>query len=949
MSPAKTTRIRLFRLFSETLEELEDPRHSIGEWLIARYGPVPSVNVYVYAGEPVAANDITGDIPRLVASDAPYYTVLEAPGAGVNLVPILVNFAISMALSAIANAMSRPKKALDNRDSQSPNNQLADRRNQMRPLQRVEDIYGTVRAIPSLMMPTYDKYLNHRRVEYGLLCVGRGYYDLADIREGDTLLADLTGASAAAYKPFTSPNSGDAPFLSIGDAIVDDVLNVSKSSSVDGIVLQAPNQQQLTDGITVRLFGPPAAPGQPFPTTKDVVYQPMVPLNNKQPNFQAFVEIGQTVTITTLVPLAVAHTSASIAATAPHTLAALEDAFFKGARVGGPVQVLSGLSNPANLGAKTITSVAADGKSVQVAETLVTESSGGGAGEFSFQVAFTGTRTVDDVGDGFIGLSGTSVFPAFPADFIVGTQITVHVDNGLTDWTNWFTLPADDRTEVWTNVVARQGMYRDDGAKSATSVNYEVQIEQLNPTTLAPTGLVETMTGSLSGATANERAETLERVTSWVGPARVRARRTSNFDYTFSGVIVDEITWTDAYAVSPVDRAHFGNKTLLHTVTQATAQTTAVQQRELNCLASRLLPTYNGTTFSGAFDANGALVSGTIHPTARVIDILAAITQDPRIGNRPLADLDVAQVWATQLALDGWHPQAGQFNYTFDNDEMSYEETVLAIGKAAFCEPYRQNGVIRLALDRPQSASVALFTHRNKEPKAETITRRFANESDYDGIELAYMDPETESVETIRLPLDGTFSKLKRIELTGIRSYEQAWFHASREHARIYNERVSIESSVTVDARSVLPNARVDIVDNTRFRAWDGDVIGQAGLVLTLSRDVEFLAGEPHSIILKRRDGTPMVIAATAGPAANQVVLAAPPAEALVTVPTPEQGVRTTFSLAADSARAAQSWLVQQISLENTGYVKLIAINYSDAYYAADAAPIPPKADVIDD
>jgi hypothetical protein len=63
--------------------------------------------------------------------------------------------------------------------------------------------------------------------------------------------------------------------------------------------------------------------------------------------------------------------------------------------------------------------------------------------------------------------------------------------------------------------------------------------------------------------------------------------------------------------------------------------------------------------------------------------------------------------------------------------------------------------------------------------------------------------------------------------------------------------------------------------------------------------------------------------------------------------PTPEDGIRTIFSFAADSARGAQAWLVQEISRTDGGYMRVRAMNYASEYYAADALAIPAKAGVI--
>jgi hypothetical protein len=906
---------------------------SLAHWLLEHYGDTPKVGVQIFEGEPSGETDISSDAAAILRSDAPVYVVLESPGDPVS---ILINIAISIALNVVMSLLfseSAPRNG--NRTQESPNNALSSRENRVRALERVEDIYGTVRSIPSLLMPTYNKYIGHEKVEYGYYCVGRGYHDIEDVRDGDTLISEIDGASAAVYAPFTSPNSG-AVQLQIGSAIIDDILTVQRSGSVDGITLPAANQINLSAGMPYSLYAAGTADGAVTAGLVDAIYQGEA---DRKPNFSAVSEIAQTLTIS-MTPVNLVRVMTAATAVAGTNTYVADAGYFLGVVVGSTVNV-GGFGDPANVGPKTV--IAATANTLTVAEALVNEGPIGGGVTFTVDVDYSGTRTIAAVENGFVRLTD-ALFS--PAELALAVTATITVNNGDTDWSAWFTLPDTDRTEVWTNVLAQNGMYKDDGAKSAAAVAYEMQIEQLTAL-LVPTGVVETVTGSLSGATTNERAETLERATAWTGPARARMRRTTPFDYDFGGAVVDEIKWVDLYSVSPVTTPHFGNKTTIHTITQATSRATSVRRRELNCLASRLLPIYNGATFSGAFDADGRLASGTIAATSKVVDIIAAVAVDPKIGNRAITDVDMAQLWATQQTLDAWNAEAGQFNYTFDSDALSFEETVTTIANAAFCVAYRQNGQIRLALDRPQASSTALFTHRNKKPNSEGITRKFASDAEYDGIEFVYRDPDTESNETIRLPLDGSYTKLKKFELSGIRSYAQAWLRANREYRKLIGQRLSIETETTTDARALLPNSRVDIVDNTRFKSYDGEVVAQSGLTLTLSRDVAFLPATPHSIVLMKRDGSLQSITCTEGTQANQVVLAALPAEALVTTPTADDGVRTIFSFAADSARGAQAWLVQEIGTSDGQYIRLRAVNYSDDYYAADEAAIPAKESVI--
>lgn len=891
---------------------------SLAEWLLSHYGSTPGVTVQVFEGDPSAETEVTGDVSQILYALAPRYVVLESPGAfGYSAYQI---FQFIVIVLSVASVLLAPKPTLPsnvNRTQASPNNALANRENQVRVQQRVEDIYGTVLAIPSLMMPTYNKYREHIKFEYGYYCVGRGYYEIEDVKDGDTLIAGIRGARASFYDPFKSPNSGDAPFLQIGDPIDDDVLTVTRSVEVDGVTLKALNQVQPSAAPYV--FVPPNTINQPDAS--------------KRPNFNSVLRVGDEVNISdTGTPLIFSSAAVFTAADRKITLPT-GSTIFSTLTVGGTILVRDTASNNATY------KITAKPSPVEVivAQPLVNESAA--SATIVVYTEYDGQYTVQTVGDGTVTFSD--------AAWTTGTTRSANIFvTGVSSYTDWITLPNMDRTQVWVNVIAQNGMYKDNGGRSVATVNFIIEYEQLS-TSLTPLGVVETQTGSLSGSVTEERAVTVEHTTAWVGPTRVRMRRTTPYDYDFDGTVIDEIKWADLYSVTPVDKIEFGNKTTVQTVTEATARATAVKTRQINSIATRRLPIYDGNTFSGSFAADGRLASGTISGTSRVVDIIGAVSVDPRIGRRNLAtDVDMPQIYAVQGMLDAWDEECGQFNYTLDSDNISYEETINLIANAAFCVAYRQNSKIRLSFDRAQPNSTAMFSHRNKAPNGETITRRFASDAGYDGVEFVYSDPDSLQSETIKLPLDGSAQNARKFEIAGIRSYKQAWFRANREYYKILGQRVTIETKTTNDARALLPNSRVDIVDNTRFKSYDGDVVGQSGLEITLSRAVEFTPGQPHSVVLARRDGSLQAIGVTPGGDARRVILASLPAEALVTTRR-NDGERTRFSFASDDMRASQAYLVQEVEITDGGYPTVRAVNYSDAYYQADYATVPERETVI--
>jgi hypothetical protein len=919
---------------------------SLAHWLHDRYATRQGrLNIQVFAG-PASAETALDTPEAIMECTAPVVTVLESPGDPIS---ILVNIAISFVLKLVASALSPSPTtpANVNRVQESPNNALGQRNNQVRLGQRIEDIYGDVKSIPSLLMPTYYKYVSNTRQEYGYYCIGRGYYTVSDLSDGETLLSDTPTASAAVYAPFTSPNFG-TPQITVGAAIIDSIVGVERSASVDGNVLLALNQVQLPAAAPYILV-PPGTSGSPAPSaTYDVVYQATwsgslasaAPF--KKPNLNAIALPGQSLTIGAHTPIPVVRVpSGTVTADATTGRYIVTDRSLGGLKVGSTLLV-DGFLLPVNNGTKTVTAVWSV-NSVVVSGSLLAETASSGT-SFSFDADYGGTvRTIGVVGDGYVELTDILFGGADPLPITCDAVVA----NGLTDWTAWYTLRSLTRTQVWANIIAPQGLYKDSGGKSAATVAYTLEIEQLTAG-LAPTGTVESVSSSLSGATSVERAETLEHVTAWTGPARVRMRRTTPADYDFSGTVVDEVRWADVYAVSPVTQADFGDITTIHTQRSATRGVVAASGGALSCLAQRMLPQYlgYGTAFSGTIDDDGRHVGGTLVATSKMVDIIAAMASDVHIGGLDLAtELDLPQIYSQQLLLDAWHADAGTFNYTFDSSDIGFEEMVTAVASACFCRAYRQNGYIRVWHERAQATPTALFTHRNKRPNAETITRSFATDGDYDQVKITYRDSISHRPEVITLP-STDIGRAKAIELTGVTSFAQAWYHANRELEKLLAQRITISTDTTTDARGLLPGGRVDIVDNTVFKSYDGEIVGQSGMELTLSRAVAFEPSGTHSIVLVQRNGTPQGIACTAGSAPNKIVLLAVPAEAVVSE-LGNDGIRTMFGFAADTARAAQAYIVQEIGASDGQYINIRATNYTPNFYAADAAAVPSRESII--
>ena len=188
--------------------------------------------------------EVTEDFERLQL-DAEYF-VIESPGGGAvgsvfSFVGKILNPILKLLMPSQKTSVSA---GLSNQQAESPNNSLTDRTNKARPYERTYDICGTVQSIPSILMTSYQMYNSSGQViEYGYYDVGRGHLatPASGITDGDTLLSEITGSSAAVYAPYTSPNSGNAPQTLVGSSISEPLFITYASNEIDGQTLKAPN------------------------------------------------------------------------------------------------------------------------------------------------------------------------------------------------------------------------------------------------------------------------------------------------------------------------------------------------------------------------------------------------------------------------------------------------------------------------------------------------------------------------------------------------------------------------------------------------------------------------------------------------------------------------------------------------------------------------------------
>lgn len=262
------------------------------ESLQEMYGDALPDNARLYDTEVSEKTDITpneadmqGGIQRLLTTEN--VVMVNYPGFflfGLGLFKSLLGIFVL----GLITYLLRPKPPEErNTADQSPNNGLSDRRNQARPNARIPDIYGTVRSTPDLISAPYKYFKKHREFEVAYMAIGRGEFNIGDVKDGETPVEDISGLQYTYFPPFSSPNSRlSRPVIEYGGQIQDfsgnpeRVWAATKNNAVNGQVLRAPNAGSVDGDEDIAFNGPD-----------------QIAINNGDIDFEEYFAIGDVITI----------------------------------------------------------------------------------------------------------------------------------------------------------------------------------------------------------------------------------------------------------------------------------------------------------------------------------------------------------------------------------------------------------------------------------------------------------------------------------------------------------------------------------------------------------------------------------------------------------------------------------------------------------------------------
>ena len=924
----------------------------LADWLIDRYGADGfSVPTRIFSGGVSDKHEIDiNDFDKLNSAITENIYIIHQP-----LADPLTIFAISVLLSVVVSALIPvPKLPTGERqDKKSPNNSLSGQGNIARPLERVPDIFGQIKAFPDLIAPTVFEYIDHVLFITEYMAVSRGYLDITEIKSGVTLVSNIIGSSVQIYEPGQTPTQ---------------VLKTVDSNEVKSLTLNPPNESGvvMSSAFILEYFSgtDTGRINGPYKVFEDYTIGSSATLQD------VYFSTGATE-----LPLDDAYTVSKVSIVSINMIAfgvqylpgsdeGIIGGDFSALTAGAYFSIVNGQISDGNINLSGYYRIVSATASRLTLENVSAIASG--------WTLFTISNFSPIVGDIFgqemyIELANVAVVnpnwssmvtiePVLELLAITESRllnpITFLPDEVSTRGP--FVVPGDNlNDEVWLDFSAPRGLAIDNNKSYTVSIS--VLFEETDAAGV-PAGPSFKVFYDLTDNELNARNFTKKVTTSdgfELGKYyQVTGERTSNTSLNDSS-LVDQITWTRLAGINDITEPDTTGTTRVQIKTQATEQTSSLQDRKFNMISNRRVVTWDGSSVIGDIETGVGLAA-----SSRMADIFLHYSLDPALAARDILQIDVDAIFAIQDSLDlVFDGELGEFNYTFDNQNTPALEELRQIANAARCSVFREGSIISMVRDEAQNISRALFNRRNKLPESETKTISFNKPLDTDGVQLEYRDKIDNKTKTILLPddlevgdpnfgLPNTTNPIK-VEATGVANEQQAWNRAQYELNRIIHKRVTVETSVTEEGILLPLNARIDHVDGTTLARVqsNGEIIAFSGLNVTTTERCIFDPAKIYSVILRNDIGepdSPITVSARSDTEFGFNLVSLPSFSLFVRGDNDYQ-VGTLYNFAPDGDEEANQYLVQRKTPDSDGNVTLELINYTSKYYQADpqTAPVP--------
>lgn len=820
-------------------------------------------------------------------------------------------------------------------DQKSSNNELSNRVNRERIKGRVPDPFGTNKCVPDLIAPPILYYKDDGiEVEECLMCLGRGEFEITDIKDGDTFGSTIEGFSTSVYAPGMSLIG--TPQIQIGETFNEAPLVGKKSSAITGQTLKDPTESVIDTAIEGTMY--PQYPNRLYLVGGglDATFSAgeSVVINAEQIGVQDVQLSGSTNVERTGV----------ITIGSPVNIESPND--FKGIQI-DTLLIEDTINGLLDLSGRYI--VSSISKSGSYAYEITLENPVSANPNWALMTAdnIANSSNILTSNNKSINISGnyaniTTVTSDFieleiPVEYqaewdklngITVNSATIELQKYTDNWLGWFYINSNDIEQLIFNFYFPRGVFSvgTNGKTYGYNISYEIEYQELVNNT--PAGLVfsSLYAETYKNTSAFGVSKTFSLAPKFSSGVRVRLRRIPEERGSAKTQRVNELKIKSVYACSYLKKLVYPDVTLIRSRTVATDGALSVKERQWNCIGTRKLYSY----------ASGER-SLSKQPTNDFADIVTAITLDPLIGRRELSDLDVQGIYATSQEIKDYFgtPLAAHFNYTFDQGSQSFEEALAQIASCVGSNARREGSQIYFQFEKENPNSSILFNHRNKRPFTETRSEKYGVDRDHDGVEVTWIDPADGWVESIiRLP-DEFINNPKKLELSGVTNKYQAHFLAHRAWNKIQYQREMVKFTAYGEADLVSLNDRIAVVDDVvPTLTSSGDVAHWQGQNISISQPVNLDPTKSYTIHLQHLNRSVETMLVTQGADEYSLVLERLPILPLVVKS--EYDEYAKYSITLSTEKDSEAFLITEKSHSGPFESEVTAINYDARYYAND-------------
>lgn len=481
------------------------------------------------------------------------------------------------------------------------------------------------------------------------------------------------------------------------------------------------------------------------------------------------------------------------------------------------------------------------------------------------------------------------------------------------EWSSEFiaTPPGVSTTLIELDVFFPQGLcyLSDEGDVESRSVGVEYQYRN------SAGGPRVTISRSFSDATVDQIGFTEQFAIPAMVPA-VRVRRVGS--QSTSTQIQDKVQWYGLKARLP-DYWRYPNWTTMSVALRSGGKLGAQSENQINLMPTRILPTLQpGGTWGPAVPTRD------ITAFARHILLSAGLTDD---------DIDL-EAWQALHAI--WTARGETLDFLYEATTVKDAlDTAFGAGMGEFsCG----DGVIRPVREDVRSNPKHSYSPQNMKTGLRRSLSAHTKISDYDGVDVEYMDASTWSKETAQCRLPGDVgAKVQKLTLDGVTDRTRAWRIGMRRRCELFYRKTQYSFTTELDA---LNSEYLDFValfgsdpgygQSAMLTAIRSD--GSGGAVLTSSEPLAWTPGAGHVVAYRRKDGTlagPFV----ASPGATEY-------EVLAVIPLPWPVVSMSFELPhlyfGESTKFEFPALIDSVVPRSGVEVSVTAVNYDARVYAYD-------------